>query len=56
MMNFLGFESKWKSKFTNISVYTDIWCSLNGRFQQRMFNPNQDIINAEWHPFETISW
>ncbi|XP_049773987.1 vitamin K-dependent gamma-carboxylase isoform X1 [Schistocerca cancellata] len=40
----------------NISIYVDVWCSLNGRFQQRMFDPNVDILRVEWSPFEKPSW
>jgi vitamin K-dependent gamma-carboxylase len=40
----------------DISIYFDVWCSMNGRFQQRMFNPNVDLLTARWHPFETTSW
>lgn len=41
---------------SNISIYVDVWCSLNGRFQQRMFKPNVDILTAEWHPFKPVSF
>uniref|UniRef100_W8CAL1 Vitamin K-dependent gamma-carboxylase n=1 Tax=Ceratitis capitata TaxID=7213 RepID=W8CAL1_CERCA len=41
---------------TNISIYFDIWCSMNGRFQQRVYDPRVDILKAEWSPFETTSW
>ncbi|XP_052859939.1 vitamin K-dependent gamma-carboxylase [Anopheles cruzii] len=40
----------------NISVYFDIWCSMNSRFQQRIFNPNVDILRAPWSPFESVEW
>lgn len=40
----------------NISIYVDVWCSLNGRFQQRMFDPNADILKVEWSPFKRPSW
>lgn len=40
----------------NISIYLDVWCSLNGRFQQRMFNPNYDLLQANWSPFEPVEW
>ncbi|KAK6637526.1 hypothetical protein RUM44_007948 [Polyplax serrata] len=42
--------------FDNISIHIDVWCSLNGRFQQRMFTPLQDLLTAEWNPFDRISW
>lgn len=35
---------------SNISIYFDIWCSLNGRFQQRIYDPRVDLVQAEWHP------
>lgn len=41
---------------SNISIYVDVWCSLNGRFQQRMFKPNVDILTAEWHPLKPVSF
>lgn len=41
---------------TNISVYIDVWCSLNKRFQQRMFDPNYDLLKARWSPFRPVEW
>ncbi|KAM3961558.1 vitamin K-dependent gamma-carboxylase-like [Aphomia sociella] len=35
----------------NLSIYVDIWCSLNGRFAQRMFDSKADILKASWSPF-----
>ena len=49
-------REKWEKLSSNISIYVDVWCSLNGRFQQRMFQPNIDILNAEWHPFKPVSF
>lgn len=40
----------------NISIYVDIWCSLNGRFQQRMFDPRVDLLTADWSPIKEVSW
>lgn len=40
----------------NMSVYVDVWCSLNGRFQQRMFDPSIDLLTVEWSPFQEVSW
>ncbi|XP_052750456.1 vitamin K-dependent gamma-carboxylase [Galleria mellonella] len=40
----------------NLSVYIDVWCSLNGRFTQRMFDPNVDILTAYWSPFTKTSY
>jgi vitamin K-dependent gamma-carboxylase len=36
---------------TNFSIYFDIWCSLNGRFQQRIYDPKADLGEVKWHPF-----
>ncbi|XP_065361786.1 vitamin K-dependent gamma-carboxylase [Calliphora vicina] len=41
---------------TNISIYFDIWCSMNGRFQQRVFDPRVDLLTAEWSPFKRTAW
>uniref|UniRef100_A0A182YR33 HTTM-like domain-containing protein n=1 Tax=Anopheles stephensi TaxID=30069 RepID=A0A182YR33_ANOST len=41
---------------SNVSIYFDIWCSMNGRFQQRIFDPNVDILRAPWSPFEPVQW
>ncbi|KAJ8985486.1 hypothetical protein NQ317_015025 [Molorchus minor] len=40
----------------NISIYTDVWCSLNKRFQQRMYDPNYDLLKANWSPFRPVEW
>lgn len=40
----------------NISIYFDIWCSMNSRFQQRVFDPRVDILKASWSPLEETSW
>ncbi|EFA03079.2 vitamin K-dependent gamma-carboxylase isoform X3 [Tribolium castaneum] len=40
----------------NISIYVDVWCSLNGRFQQRMYDPNYDLLKANWSPFRPVEW
>lgn len=40
----------------NISIYFDIWCSLNGRFQQRIYNPKVDLVTSNWHPFRKPSF
>lgn len=40
----------------NISIYFDIWCSLNGRFQQRIYNPKVDLVKSDWHPFHKPSF
>ncbi|XP_001655674.2 vitamin K-dependent gamma-carboxylase [Aedes aegypti] len=41
---------------TNFSIYFDIWCSMNGRFLQRIFNPEVDILAARWSPFKPVDW
>ncbi|CAG9825027.1 unnamed protein product [Phaedon cochleariae] len=40
----------------NISIFLDVWCSLNKRFQQRMYNPQYDLLNANWSPFQPVEW
>lgn len=40
----------------NFSIYFDIWCSMNGRFQQRVFDPRVDLLKAKWSPFEQTEW
>lgn len=40
----------------NISIYIDVWCSMNGRFVQRMFDPKVDLLKADWSPFEPVSF
>lgn len=40
----------------DIELYFDIWKSLNQRFQQRMFDPRVNILEAEWHPFKRTSF
>lgn len=45
-----------KYELDNIELYFDVWKSLNHRFQQRMFDPRVNILEAEWHPFKEISY
>lgn len=40
----------------NISIYLDVWSSLNGRFTQRMFDPKVDLLNVSWSPFTPVSY
>ncbi|KOC64246.1 Vitamin K-dependent gamma-carboxylase [Habropoda laboriosa] len=49
-------KSKWTRLSSNLSIYIDVWCSLNGRFQQRMFDPSVDLLTADWHPLKPISY
>ncbi|XP_034047407.1 vitamin K-dependent gamma-carboxylase isoform X1 [Thalassophryne amazonica] len=37
-------------------IYFDIWVSINERFQQRIFNPQVDIVKADWSPFQPNTW
>lgn len=41
---------------SNVSIYLDVWCSLNGRFQQRIFDPYVDILTAPWSPWQPTNW
>lgn len=40
----------------NISVQMDIWGSLNGRFHQRLVDPNVDLLHAPWSPWSPVPW
>lgn len=40
----------------NISIYFDVWCSMNSRFQQRVFDPRVDILHADWSPWSDTEW
>lgn len=40
----------------DISIYVDVWCSLNGRFQQRMYDPTYDLLKANWSPFKKVEY
>ncbi|XP_037948076.1 vitamin K-dependent gamma-carboxylase [Teleopsis dalmanni] len=40
----------------NFSIYFEIWCSMNGRFQQRVFDPRVDLLTAKWSPFKSTTW
>lgn len=40
----------------HISVHLDVWSSLNGRFQQRMYDPRIDLLDADWSPLRRPSW
>ncbi|XP_026271298.1 vitamin K-dependent gamma-carboxylase isoform X2 [Frankliniella occidentalis] len=39
-----------------LAVHVDVWCSLNGRFQQRIFDPRVDLLRAPWSPFQSVPW
>lgn len=41
---------------TNVSVYMDVWASLNGRFHQRMVDPAADILHDPWTPWTPVPW
>lgn len=41
---------------TNFSIHFDIWCSLNGRFQQRIYDPTVDLVKSDWHPLRKPSF
>ncbi|XP_054706571.1 vitamin K-dependent gamma-carboxylase-like [Uloborus diversus] len=40
----------------NISLYMDVWVSLNKRFAQRMYDPTVDLVSASWSPFQEVTW
>ena len=37
-------------------IYFDVWRSLNKRFQQRLVDPNIDIVTAPWSPTHQTPW
>ena len=41
---------------TDVAIYVDVWRSLNGRFQQRLFDPRVDLLTAMWSPFQPTPW
>lgn len=41
---------------THVEFYVDVWRSLNERFQQRVFNPNIDMLRAPWQPFSEATF
>ncbi|KAF6204951.1 hypothetical protein GE061_019117 [Apolygus lucorum] len=45
-----------EAEMKNYSLHFDIWMSLNGRFQQRMYDPKVDILEAPWSPFHRTPW
>lgn len=40
----------------NMSVRMDIWGSLNGRFHQRLVDPNEDLLHTTWSPWSPVPW
>lgn len=40
----------------NMSVRMDVWGSLNGRFHQRLVDPNVDLLHAPWSPWSPVPW
>nr|XP_045599854.1 vitamin K-dependent gamma-carboxylase-like [Procambarus clarkii] len=38
------------------ALHLDVWKSLNGRFQQRVFDPNVNILKAPWSPWQETRW
>ncbi|KAL1139075.1 hypothetical protein AAG570_009136 [Ranatra chinensis] len=45
-----------KPELRNISIYIDVIVSLNGRVQQRLFDPRVDLLQVRWSPFEPVTW
>lgn len=41
---------------TQPAIYLDVWRSMNRRFQQRMVDPNVDMVTAPWSPFKKTPW
>lgn len=49
-------EGQTKIDSRNLSIHFDAWSSLNGRFQQRMFDPRVDMLKVNWSPFTVVRW
>ncbi|KAJ6640786.1 Vitamin K-dependent gamma-carboxylase [Pseudolycoriella hygida] len=49
-------ENPLKIHSQNLSIHFDAWSSLNGRFQQRMFDPQVDMLKVEWSPLHKVPW
>ncbi|XP_058795770.1 vitamin K-dependent gamma-carboxylase isoform X2 [Phymastichus coffea] len=49
-------NSTWSNLSSNLSIFMDIWCSLNGRFHQRLFDSSVDLLTVDWHPLKPISY
>ncbi|XP_004713932.1 vitamin K-dependent gamma-carboxylase isoform X1 [Echinops telfairi] len=45
-----------KYNVTEPQIYFDIWVSINERFQQRIFDPRIDVVQAAWSPFRRTPW
>ena len=41
---------------TEPAIYLDVWRSMNKRFQQRMIDPNVDMVKAPWSPWQQPPW
>nr|XP_039273169.1 vitamin K-dependent gamma-carboxylase-like [Styela clava] len=41
-----------KFELNDTAVYFDVWKSMNGRFQQRIFDHNVDLASYDWSPFK----
>ena len=41
---------------TEPAIYLDVWRSMNRRFQQRMIDPNVDMVKAPWSPWQQTPW
>jgi len=41
---------------TKPAIYVDVWRSMNKRFQQRMIDPNVDLVKAPWSPWQKAEW
>ncbi|XP_033729386.1 vitamin K-dependent gamma-carboxylase-like, partial [Pecten maximus] len=41
---------------TNVELYMDVWRSLNDRFQQRLYDPNVNLLTTQWGAFSEVSF
>jgi len=45
-----------KPEDPDLEIYIDSWKSMNKRFHQRTYDPNVDIVQSNWRPFEKPSY
>lgn len=49
-------KNKYKEKGYDVEVYAKTYCSVNGRPQSLLIDPNVDLAAAKWLPFKHNNW
>lgn len=49
-------RDKYKKEGKHIEVYADSYCSLNGRASQIYVNPNVNLAQKDYTPFQAFDW